>query len=365
MLDGQFVIDATTHPYNLGDDNRTDLHSEWSRSRGVYRQHTVLSPPDDHLLSIEEMFTDFDHEAFAEALFAESPVDFAFLHSLPRIFFNKRDIVEVERAAALRDRYPNRFLLYANVNPLDTDGALRRLDYQVKELGASALKMYPTSPHGAKLVGWRMDDVNIAFPVFERCLELGITNVAIHKAVLLGAADLAPFKVSDVEGAARAFPQINFQIVHAGWSYLEETSILMERYSNIIANLEMTFSLIVNQPRMFAQVLGRMLFLDLEDQIIFSDGCNIVHPRPGLLAFSDFKMPRDLVEEMGVPELSDEIKGKILGGNAARLHDLDIEELAAGVAGDRFEVQKQSGLAPPWSGLRRRLAQPASEGATI
>ena len=90
MLDGHFVIDATTHPCNLGDDNRTDLHGEWSRSRGVYKQHTVLSPDDEHRLTEQEMFTDFDFEAFCEALSVESPVDFAFLHSLPRIFFNKR-----------------------------------------------------------------------------------------------------------------------------------------------------------------------------------------------------------------------------------------------------------------------------------
>lgn len=356
MLDQHFVIDATTHPYNLGDDNRTDLHGEWSRSRGVYKQHTVLSPKDEHLLSVDEMFTDFDHEAFAEALFAESPVDFAFLHSLPRIFFNKHDIVEAERAAVLRDKYPDRFLLYANVNPLDTDRALRRLEYHVNELGARGLKLYPTSPHGSKLVGWRMDDANLAFPVFERCLELGITNVAIHKAVLLGAADLAPFKVSDVEGAARTFPEINFQIVHAGWAYLEETSIMMERYRNIFANLEMTFSLIVNQPRMFAEIIGRMLFLDLEDQIVFSDGCNIVHPNAGLQAFRDFQMPRDLVEGKGLPELTDEIKGKILSGNVARIHDLDIAQLRARIDGDHFAQRRQDDLPAPWSGLRARLA---------
>jgi predicted TIM-barrel fold metal-dependent hydrolase len=357
VLDGHLVIDATTHPYNLGDDNRTDLHGEWSRSRGVYKQHTVLSPKDEHRLSEQEMFTDFDFEAFCEALFVESPVDFAFLHSLPRIFFNKRDIVEAERAAALRDKYPNRFLLYANVNPLDTDRALTRLDYHVNELGARGLKLYPTSPHGTKLVGWRMDDANLAFPVFERCLELGITNVAIHKAVLLGAADLAPFKVSDVEGAARTFPEINFQIVHAGWAYLEETSIMMERYRNIHANLEMTFSLIVNQPRMFAQILGRMLSLDLEDQIVFSDGCNIVHPRPGLEAFARFTMPSDLVEGMGYPAFTDEIKAKILGGNAARLHGLDVEQVRVAVKDDAFARRRENGRAPAWGGLRRQQGE--------
>jgi predicted TIM-barrel fold metal-dependent hydrolase len=359
VLDGHFVIDATTHPYNLGPDNRTQLHGEWSRRRGVYRQHEMLSPDDDARLTLDEMFTDFDHDGFAEALFAESPVDFAIVHSLPRIFFNKKDIVEAERAAALRDRYPGRFLMYANVVPFDADKALTRLEYHVKELGARGLKLYPTVPHGDKLVGWRMDDRDIAYPIFEKCLELGITNVAIHKAVLLGNADLAPFKVGDVEGAARDFPEINFQVVHAGWAYLEEMTILMERYPNITANLEMTFSLIVNQPRLFAEIIGRMLLIDLADQIVFADGCNIVHPRPGLERFATLQMPEDLVEGKGYPPLTAEIKGKILGGNIARLHGLDVEELRASTADDAFERAKAEGLRPPWSGIRQRYREMA------
>jgi uncharacterized protein len=355
VLNGQLVIDATTHPYNLGADNRTTLHATWSRRRGVYRQHEMLSPDDAYRLTLDEMFTDFDYEGFAEALFQESAVDFAIIHSLPRIFFNKRDIVEAERAAALRDKYPNRFLMYANVTPFETDAALTRLEYQVRELGARGLKLYPTVPHGTRLIGWRMDDRDLAFPIFEKCLELGITNVAIHKAVMLGQADLAPFKVGDVEGAAQAFPEITFQVVHAGWAYLEEITLLMERYPNIVANLEMTFSLIVQQPRLFAEILGRMLLLDLEDQIVFSDGCNIVHPQPGLERFADFEMPRDLVEGKGYPELTPSIKEKILSGNIARLHGLDLARIRDGIVGDRFDERSRDGLAPPWSGIRERL----------
>jgi predicted TIM-barrel fold metal-dependent hydrolase len=356
VLDGLFVIDATTHPYNLGEDNRTTLHSTWSRRRGVYRQHEMLSPDDGFRLTLDEMFTDFDHEGFAEALFQESAVDFAVIHSLPRIFFNKRDIVEAERAAALRDRYPERFVMYANVTPFETDAALHRLEYQVKELGAVGLKLYPTVPHGDKLIGWRMDDRDLAFPIFRKCLDLGITNVAIHKAVMLGTADLAPFKVGDLEGAAQAFPEITFQVVHAGWAYLEEITLLMERYQNIVANLEMTFSLIVHQPRLFAEIIGRMLLLDLEDQIVFSDGCNIVHPQPGLERFATFEMPEDLVVGKGFPQVTRDVKSKILAGNIARLHGWDVGELRDRIGDDRFAERSRDGFAPPWSGIRERLA---------
>lgn len=356
MLNGQFVINATTHPYNLGPDNTSAETSSWRRTKGLYLHHKMLSPEDEHILTEDEMFSDFDYEGLAHALFAESACDYAIVHSLPNLGFNKRDIVEAERVARLRDTYPNRFLLYGNVTPLEAEHAIRRLEYQAENLAIGGLKLYPAAKHGNRLVGWRMDDREITFPIFERLQELGINNVAVHKASTIGAIGLSPLEVSDVEGAAAAFPDINFQVVHAGWAYLEKTILLMERYPNIYANLELTFSMIVNQPRMFAEILGRMLFWHLEDQIIFSDGANVVHPQPGLARFADFQMPEDLQEGMGFPALTPEIKHKILAGNIARIHGLDLDELAAGIADDRFARAAAEGYRAPWSLLRERMA---------
>lgn len=364
MLNGQFVIDATVHPYNLGPDNVTETTSSWRRTKGLAMHHKMLSRDDASRLADHELFSDFDYEAFVEALFVESAVDFAFVHTLPNLGFNKEALVLPERAAALRDAYPNRFLMYGNVTPLEVEHSLRALDYQIKELGIRGLKLYPAATHGLRLVGWRMDDPKVAFPIFEKCLEHGITNVAIHKAATLGFSDLDIFKVSDLEGAARAFPQITFQIVHAGWAYLEETKLLMERYNNIVANLELTFSLVVRQPRQFAEIIGELLWWHLEDQIVFSDGCNVVHPQPGLEAFAKLEMPEDLVEGKGYPPLTDEVKAKILHGNIARIHGLDVDSLKAGIEGDKFEVAKSAGYPEPWTGLRRVTAgRPALAGA--
>lgn len=355
MLNGHFVIDATVHPYNLGPDNVTETTSAWRRTKGLWLHHKMLSNDDASRLADYELFSDFDYDAFTEALFVESAVDYAFVHTLPNLGFNRDVLVRPERAAALRDKYPNRFLMYGNVTPLEVEHSLRALQYQITELGIRGLKLYPAATHGTgRLIGWRMDDPKVAFPVFETCLENGITNVAIHKAATLGYSDLDNFKVSDVEGAAKAFPDITFQIVHAGWAYLEETKLLMERYSNVVANLELTFSLVVRQPRQFAEILGQLLFFHLEDQIVYSDGCNVVHPQPGLEAFAAFQMPEDLVEGKGYPQLTDELKAKILHGNIARIHGLDVEELKVGIKDDAFEQAKAGGYPEPWSGLRER-----------
>ena len=42
-------------------------------------------------------------------------------------------------------------------------------------------------------------------------------------------------------------------------------------------------------------------------------------------AFWNFELPQDIVTERGYPQLTDQAKRKILGGNLARLHGIDVE----------------------------------------
>jgi hypothetical protein len=51
----------------------------------------------------------------------------------------------------------------------------------------------------------------------------------------------------------------------------------------------------------------------------------IWHPQWALEAFWNFELPRDIVEERGYPQLTDQAKRKILGENLARLHGIDVE----------------------------------------
>ena len=74
--------------------------------------------------------------------------------------------------------------------------------------------------------------------------ERGITTVAIHKAAPLGPVPMDPYKIDDVEGAAGAFPDINFEIIHSGLAFVTETAWALARYPNVYANFEITSSLV-------------------------------------------------------------------------------------------------------------------------
>ena len=43
----------------------------------------------------------------------------------------------------------------------------------------------------------------------------------------------------------------------------------------------------------------------------------------------ELRAARDIVEERGYPQLTEQAKRKILGGNLARLHGIDLEAKAA------------------------------------
>jgi hypothetical protein len=70
-------------------------------------------------------------------------------------------------------------------------------------------------------------------------------------------------------------------------------------------------------------------------------------------------MPDDLVEDLGFPPLTPEIRGKILGGNALRIHGLRADDVRDRIRGDAFEAAKAEGFGAPWGFLRRRLASGA------
>jgi len=85
-----------------------------------------------------------------------------------------------------------------------------------------------------------------------------------------------------------------------------------------------------------------------EDRLLWGTGFSAVHPRPLIELFWDFEMPADLVEGYRYPELTKEMKKKILGGNFARKMGTTVEELKNGLPDDEIAKVKAAGLRPPW-----------------
>jgi uncharacterized protein len=346
MIGDMLVADAVVHPYNLGADNREPRAQE--QLEAVYAAHAMASDSDnvEFRLTREEFFTDFPFEAIAASLFVESPVDFAVIHALPNLGFARDYVTDPRRAAEFRDRHPGRFRLYATVDTPVTATAIEQLEWQVRELGVDGLKLYPAFFYDGRGDGWRLDGEDFAVPLLEAAYDLGIRNVAIHKALWLPPAPKDAFAVDDVDRPLDRFPDLRFQIVHAGMAFLDETAQLLARHPNLYATLESVFMFAVIKPRLFADILGRLLAACGSERLLFSSGTNLMHPRPVLEAFC----------RLDLPGLGEQDRRNILGENALRLHGLDARSVAAGIAGDEFDRARDGGYAPPWSVVRSERA---------
>ena len=158
------------------------------------------------------------------------------------------------------------------------------------------------------------------------------------------------FRPGDVDYAAIDFPDLNFEIVHGGYAFLEETCHQIARFENVYVNLEVTAQLLPKHPRKFARIIGELMLARGSECILWGTGCSFTHARPLIEDFIAFEMPEDMVEGDGYAPVTDEDKANILGLNFARLHGLDVDALREQVAADDIEQRKrENGLQAPWS----------------
>jgi predicted TIM-barrel fold metal-dependent hydrolase len=356
MQDGYFVIDAVAHAFDMREENWASP-SYAGPINGLLQAIYATAPP-GYALDPTATVRDWTAEETANILFRESNTDVAVMHTTP-IYFYKDGLSGFEKSLEATNAYPDRFIgAYVAADPLHGKKAIDSMVYQAETLGnPMGLKLYPISWNGSTVDQWRMDDPELVFPLYEKAQELGMKVVAVHKSVPLGPSPSAEaFHPRDIERAADAFPDLQFEIVHGGLAFTEETAWLVGRYPNIWVNLETTNIILGNNPRVFAEVLAGLMHVGGEsvlDRIVWASGASNCHPRPTLEAMAQFELPEDVRTKYGaffpVPQLTDEHRRKMLSENYARLHGLDIPALQAAIADDEFSRAKADGLAAPWS----------------
>ncbi len=94
-------------------------------------------------------------------------------------------------------------------------------------------------------------------------------------------------------------------------------------------NIHLCLSLLVpwaiSAPRKFATIVGEALRFVGPDRIIWgTDSAGMgAQVRWGVEGFREFQIPEDMRQGYGYPEITDEIRRKIFGGNLARLLGID------------------------------------------
>ena len=122
-------------------------------------------------------------------------------------------------------------------------------------------------------------------------MEPGVP-LAIHKVIPAGQGHTDYYRLTDVEAAARRYPDLQIEVVHSGFAFIEDTAYLLNRYPNVWANLETTSAYVVNGKQRFADALGGLIATSGADRIIFASGAVQTHPQTLSKLFTTSKFRR-------------------------------------------------------------------------
>jgi uncharacterized protein len=348
MIDNVFVVDATVHGWSVLPENRVAPYSESIVKFLYYWAKEQLHPPGDpaYQISYEQFEGIVRHQPqlLESLMFAESDVDVAVYQGVPLYGLFRDGSSPIWIAEKIRERFPHRTFIYGDVSPW-REGALERIDKLVDTHRVIGLKFYPLDLVDGQSHPVRLDDERHLFPLIECARAKGLKVIAVHKAIPLPPGTIDKFDMDDLAPAARAFPDMKFEIVHGGWAFSREVADLLGRHANITVNLEGAPCFALNYPARFADMMAPLLATGAHDRIFFSTGAPVMHPQPFVEAFWRFEMPK------GYPAMTPEIKRGILGDNFARQHGWDVEALKAECAKDKYGLHQKNHVSP-WSVIR-------------
>ena len=216
------------------------------------------------------------------------------------------EIVSNEEVKSLVDRYPDRLIGFASVDPKRPD-AVEVLEKAFTGLGLAGLKLSPA-------MQYFMPDDPCMKPVYETCLKY-------NKPILFEAGMTwvknSPSKYSNplnFEETAIEYPELRMCLGHFGWPWTRETAMLILKYPNLYAD---TALLYFDSPKQFFQTtfndqlgeywIDRMLY----DKVMFGS----TYPR--------IEQKR-MVKAMDALTLRPKQRAMVMGENALRF--LGMEE---------------------------------------
>jgi predicted TIM-barrel fold metal-dependent hydrolase len=356
VIDDMVVVDATVHCYNWSRENQRTLEAGAFEEAG-WGSHQLLTLDDETRLPRDQYVVDWTAEELEQILIHETSADVVCYHGTPIWDYFYDGHIAFAKGAELKRRHPDRVFLYGPVNPLETYRAVEEMTRMREEHRIDGIKLYPAQYYRGRTLPHGLDDPRLGHPLIEAALELGIDVIAVHKAFPFGPVNSAYFNVGDIDNVAALYPEMRFEIVHAGYAFLEETALAREHHPNVYANLEGTAGLIIRYPKLFAQAMARLLLSGAEDRIFFATGCTLAHLQPTLEAVAAFAFPPDIVEGLDLPAFDAAVKRKILGENFLRMHGVDAAELKERIAGDAWDQARSATLAAPWSTTHQLRAQ--------
>jgi uncharacterized protein len=311
-----FVVDGHTHFWDARPENRNKYGEGFIAC--FYDYHRNLSP--EEYVWPKEKYDRYSEQDLMHDLFEIGYVDKAIFQPTYLKDFFPGGFNTTEQNAELAARHPGKFIVNGAWDPRDGDAGLAALEELVERYRLQGVKLYTAEWKGESR-GWKLDSDEAA-SYLQKCKDLGVRNIHVHKGPTIWPLDRDAFDVADVDHAATAFPELNFIVEHVGLPRLEDFCWIATQEPNVYGGLAVAMPFIHSRPKYFGQIVGELLYWIGEDRILFASDYAIWQPKWLVEKFVDFQIPEDMQSELGT--ISDDQKAKILGLNAAKLYDIDV-----------------------------------------
>ncbi len=316
-----FIVDSHTHFWDASPANWVKGQEQFAKGWiECFHAYQSLGPAETHW-SIEK-FQKYSEDTMMRDLFEDGHVDKAIFQPTSLLQWYSDGFNTTEQDAGMAERHPGQFIVNTNWDPREGDGGLAKLAERVERYNCKGVKLYTAEWRGDSR-GWTLRDPE-ASRYLEKCQELGVKNIHVHKGPTIWPLDKDAFDVKDVDFAATNFPELNFIVEHVGLPRIEDFCFMATQEPNVYAGLSVVVGGLMHaRPRFFAKVMGELMFWLGEDRMIFGSDYAIWEPKWQVEGLVDWQMP-DGEEFSDYSQLSTAGKKKILGLNAARLYDIEV-----------------------------------------
>ena len=329
-----FVFDSHLHFWDASPANWKPGAEEYAKGWiECFHAYMGLGPAETHWPL--ERFQKYSADDLERDVFQNGHVDMAICQSTYLREWYTNGFNDLEKNAALLERFPDKIIVNGRWDPREGEAGLRQLEEDHARYGFKGVKLYTAEwREGSR--GWKLTDPE-AVPFLDKCVELGIKNLHLHKGPTIWPLDKDAFDVADVDHVATDYQELNFIVEHCGIPRIEDFCYIATQERNVYAGLAVVIGAHMHaRPRFFAKLMGELLFWVGEDKMLFGSDYAIWEPQWQVEGFIDWEMP-DHEDFSDYPRLTAEGKKKIMGLNAAALYDVEVpaEFQVAGEPADR------------------------------
>lgn len=331
MYDGMFVFDSVIHVVDYSPDHmKADV--AWRDPELVAEMIRLSKVLTGGVFDVD--WRDDSHSpairgnlgANYDVMFGNAPTDMAVVGSLPFGPGTASDLYEdpeyfIKLNHGFVEAYSDRCLFSGGVEPglHDVGYALETIEYQATELGARLMKFYPFQ--------WRCDDEKIAYPMYEKCREVGLNTIQFHLCLPGDSShDVEIQRPNYLQRVARDFPDMQIIMHHPMPLYFEETVNIVARFRNIHLTISPMLQLSLQKPRLIHKMMGELLQSVGSSRLLYgTEGAMSGDPTRYVKALAEFDIPEDIQSGYGFPQITRHDKERILGLNLADLLGVDVE----------------------------------------